>query len=313
MSQFNFLYIGLIRWGIVIHGFIDGYSRLVTGLRASNNNSASTVLQLFLDACGVYGVPSRLRGDHGSENLLVAAWIEEFRGTLRGSYIWGRLVIFFNKVLFLSSISRSVHNVQIERLWVDVTAQVGAIWANHFTRLEMNFGLNINNPNHIWLLQHLFLPTINSVLSFFAQSWNEHKIEIRGGPNRSPLDLFGFDMLVHGVRGNMLPQAEEDMDQEELEVFGIDWEALRDENILESQQDNNGLQEPPDTWLGRIGPPPNLNEVEVNTPEALLTFAEIQSIDNIVSSWVGAGDDESVTQTWINGLATAYNLRPGLF
>ncbi|KAI0069534.1 hypothetical protein K474DRAFT_1579301, partial [Panus rudis PR-1116 ss-1] len=39
-----------IRAQIVIHGFIDGYSRLVVGLRASNNNRASTVLNLFLRA-----------------------------------------------------------------------------------------------------------------------------------------------------------------------------------------------------------------------------------------------------------------------
>jgi transposase InsO family protein len=82
--------LGLIRWGIVIHGFIDGYSRLITGLRASDNNRASTVLDIFLTAAAVYGVPSRLRGDHGTENLMVAAWIEDFRGMLRGSYIWGR-------------------------------------------------------------------------------------------------------------------------------------------------------------------------------------------------------------------------------
>ncbi|KAJ7939285.1 hypothetical protein B0H13DRAFT_2301047 [Mycena leptocephala] len=36
--------VGLIRWGIVTHGFIDGYSRLITGLLASNNNRAQTVL-----------------------------------------------------------------------------------------------------------------------------------------------------------------------------------------------------------------------------------------------------------------------------
>jgi transposase InsO family protein len=81
---------GLIRWGIVIHGFIDGYSRLITGLRASNNNLADTVLDLFLHAAQVYGIPSCLRGDHGTENLAVAAWIEEYRGVRRGSYIWGR-------------------------------------------------------------------------------------------------------------------------------------------------------------------------------------------------------------------------------
>jgi len=83
-------YSGLIRWRIVIHGFIDGYSRLITGLRASNNNMGSTVLDLFLAAVTVYGVPSRLRGDHGVENILVAAWMELHRGVRRGSYIWGR-------------------------------------------------------------------------------------------------------------------------------------------------------------------------------------------------------------------------------
>jgi hypothetical protein len=193
-----------------------------------------------------------------------------------------------------------------------VTAQAGATWADHFVKLELNFGLNINNPNHIWLLHHLFLPTFNSVLSFFAQSWNEHKIEIRDGPNRSPADMFGFDMLVHGIRGDILP-VPNDMSQEELEVFGMDWEALRDENVLRSQRDNNDPFEQPDTWLGRVGPPPNLNEVQVNAPEAPLTVVEIQSIDNAVSSWIGLGDDHSIIQTWIHGLATTRNLRPSLF
>jgi hypothetical protein len=53
-------YLGLIRWGIVIHGFIDGYSSLINAFGASNNNTATTVLKLFLDGAHVYGVPSRL-------------------------------------------------------------------------------------------------------------------------------------------------------------------------------------------------------------------------------------------------------------
>jgi hypothetical protein len=81
---------GLIRWKIVIHGFIDGHSRLIVGLRANNNNRASTVLDLFLDAIPVHGRPSRVRGDHGTENVRVARWMEENRGQGRGSYIWGR-------------------------------------------------------------------------------------------------------------------------------------------------------------------------------------------------------------------------------
>jgi hypothetical protein len=82
--------IGLIRWGIVIHGFIDGYSRLITGLQASDNNLSQTVMDVFWAAAQVYGVPSRMRGDHGVENLILAAFMEEVRGTRRGSYIWGR-------------------------------------------------------------------------------------------------------------------------------------------------------------------------------------------------------------------------------
>ena len=86
--------LGLIRWGIVIHGFIDGYSRLITGLQASNNNLAQTVMDVFWVAAQIYGVPSRMRGDHGVENLILAAYMEEVRGTHRGSYIWGRYVVF---------------------------------------------------------------------------------------------------------------------------------------------------------------------------------------------------------------------------
>lgn len=52
--------LGLIRWGIVIHGYIDGYSRLITGLRGSDNNMSQTVLDLFLAATTVFGVPYRL-------------------------------------------------------------------------------------------------------------------------------------------------------------------------------------------------------------------------------------------------------------
>jgi len=80
----------LIHWKIVIHGFIDGFSRLIVGLRASNNNKADTVLALFLDSIEVHGIPSRVRGDHGIENVAVARWMEAKRGQDRGSYIWGR-------------------------------------------------------------------------------------------------------------------------------------------------------------------------------------------------------------------------------
>jgi hypothetical protein len=60
-----------------MHAFIDGYSRLVTGIRAHNNNRANTVLDLFLNAAEEFCLPSRVRGDHGVENLEVAAHMEQ--------------------------------------------------------------------------------------------------------------------------------------------------------------------------------------------------------------------------------------------
>ncbi|KAJ6449897.1 hypothetical protein C8R45DRAFT_1057262 [Mycena sanguinolenta] len=133
----------------------------------------------------------------------------------------------------------SVHNVRIERLWVDVTAQVGATWADHFTHLEIRYGLDINNVAHIWLLHFLFLGTINSQLTFFAEAWNQHRIQIRNSANRSPTDMFVFDMFINGVRGDQLPPDEENLDEDELEVYGIDWRRLREDGVLHSQAQNN--------------------------------------------------------------------------
>ena len=41
----------LIRWGIVIHGGIDGFSRLITFLRAATNNRAETVFESICRSC----------------------------------------------------------------------------------------------------------------------------------------------------------------------------------------------------------------------------------------------------------------------
>lgn len=76
-------------------------------------------------------------------------------------------------------------------------------------------------------LQFLFLATINSQLAFFAESWNQHKIQIRNGPNRSPTNMFVFNMFVNEVCGDQLPPEEEVFDENNLEVYGIDWQSAR--------------------------------------------------------------------------------------
>ncbi|KAL0946061.1 hypothetical protein HGRIS_012334 [Hohenbuehelia grisea] len=64
-----------VRLRIVLHGFIDGWCRTVAGLKASTDNTAETVLGVFLAAIALYGVPSRVRGDRGGENIQVSIWM----------------------------------------------------------------------------------------------------------------------------------------------------------------------------------------------------------------------------------------------
>ncbi|KAJ6562086.1 hypothetical protein B0H19DRAFT_943512, partial [Mycena capillaripes] len=209
---------------------------------------------------------------------------------------------------------RSVHNVRIERLWVDITAQLDATWAERFTNLELRHGLDINNINHIWLLHFLFLATINSQLAFFAQSWNQHRIQIRNGPNRSPADMFVFDMLVDGVRGNQLPE-EEALSEEELEVYGLDWSGLRDDDLLASQRANNSIGEGATSWIGRVGPPPfaDLSNIVVEPPARLLQEGQDLALFNSVVHLLGSASDEDCINLWTTALAYCRHIRPDVF
>lgn len=71
------------------HVGIDGFSRLVTYLRCSDNNCASTVLAYFRNGIENHGLPSRIRCDFGVENVDVAYFMLTVRGTGRGSVLTG--------------------------------------------------------------------------------------------------------------------------------------------------------------------------------------------------------------------------------
>ena len=166
------LYFHCFRWRIVIHGAIDGYSRLVVFLRASDNNRSSTVMESFLSAVAKYGVPSRVRTDHGGENNSVCLMMNLFRGSNRGSALRGR----------------STHNQRIERLWGDLWRGMSNVYYQLFNFLESEGIVDIDNEMHMAALHYVYLPRINRDLCGFIEQWNNHGL--RTERHATPLQMF---------------------------------------------------------------------------------------------------------------------------
>ena len=79
----------LIRWRLVIHGGIDGFSRLITYLTVSPNNHAETVLHSFRGAVEEFALPSRVRTESG-ENSSCMLYVKSLgaRSRKRNCHYW---------------------------------------------------------------------------------------------------------------------------------------------------------------------------------------------------------------------------------
>ena len=162
---------------MVVHAGIDGYSRTVVFIKCSDNNRASTVYQLFLEAVGHYGLPSRIRVDQGGENIQVAEHMIMHRGVGRRSVLVGS----------------SVHNQRIERLWRDSHRCATCFYYRLFYFLEENDLLNPLDEEDLFALHYVYLPRVNRSLQVFRSSWNDHGIRTEHG--QTPKQLFTAGIL----------------------------------------------------------------------------------------------------------------------
>ncbi|CAC5380227.1 unnamed protein product [Mytilus coruscus] len=171
-------------------------------LKCSNNIFADTVLNSFMEAVESYSLPSRVRGDQGSENVLVARYMEQRRGSDRGSFIAGK----------------HVHNNRIERLWRDVYYAVIQTFYSLFCYLEGNDLLDVDNQKDLLCLHYVFIPGINEALSQFVVAYNSHGL--RTERYWSPLKIWVNSMIQKNIHSAELNS--ENILIGGIEQYGID-------------------------------------------------------------------------------------------
>ncbi|KAF9487802.1 hypothetical protein BDN71DRAFT_1485246 [Pleurotus eryngii] len=199
--------------------------------------------------------------------------MEALKGVERGSYIWGR----------------SVHNIQIERLWRDAT---------------LGFG-----QNHIWLLHHLFSDALNADALAWAEAWNTHVLSVRGERQQSPKDMFVFGMMDNGMHGLG------DGDAEEIAEFGIDWSDIDDTVIHAHHNSNNPTDE-----LGEnpflTHQPQYLSHVPVEQPQCpFASDDQVAELDHQIQQFTCYGSQDMAARhlLWISILNICVNMFPVVF
>lgn len=168
---------------MVFHGCVDGFSRTIIYLQCLNNNRASSVLGLFCTGVQTFGLPLRVRSDHGMENTGVARYMLGRRGLNRGSVITGR----------------SVHNQRVERLWAELNRVVSFHFSNLFTFMENEGILDSTDEQHLFCLHYIFLPRVQRAAAEFRNQWNNHGLSTEGG--QTPLQLWHRGVLQSAGAG----------------------------------------------------------------------------------------------------------------
>ncbi|KZO99214.1 hypothetical protein CALVIDRAFT_544596 [Calocera viscosa TUFC12733] len=225
--------------------------------------------------------------------------MESKRGMNRGSFLWGR----------------SVHNIRIERLWVDVTRGFGSKWKDFFTALEVYSDLDPSNEEHLWLLHFLFLNKVNQDAALWQKVWNEHRLKLPEGGRASPSQLWYFGQLQKGARG--LSDALWDDDDDYLRQDATN-DGEEDEHYEMTPEEGGGhmygvdwtdMDTTPIVQHLRVNHPENMAEVIVEDPACPLNAEGISWLQAVLAKMPDTHSQEGMTLVWEKALEAFERIR----
>ena len=150
----------LIRWRFVIHGCIDGFSRLMIYLHCCNDNTSETVRNLFQEKVECFYWPPWVRSNQGMENIGVSQL----------------MLVKFAPENVPQLTGLSVHNQRIERLWRDVVTYIFQHYRDLFEFMESISILDPLNECHLFVVYLIYQPRLDKALKDFISFWNNHKL-----------------------------------------------------------------------------------------------------------------------------------------
>lgn len=172
----------LVNWNFYIHGCTDGLSRKIIYLELAVTKKAETVLQIFTrEGVQKHGLPMRVRGDGGTENVGVAEYMRSRRYNIQSPFIAGR----------------SVHNTRIERLWGEVNSVVSSSFRRIFFELERIELLSQRSILDLLCLIYIYFPRIQLSLDNFKKCWNMHGLRCANNSSPNELWLTSLFQLSH--------------------------------------------------------------------------------------------------------------------
>ncbi len=156
-------------FGFYIHGCIDGYSRKILWLEVADSNHDPRLIASYYikTITTMKGIPSGIRADRGTENVIVA-----------GIQRWLRWSVFGNHGPHDSfKYVCSTSNQRIESWWSFLRRYGGANWwINYFKDLRDSGVYNEAEPIQKACLQFCFMALIQKELDSIRSRWNAHKI-----------------------------------------------------------------------------------------------------------------------------------------